>query len=242
MDYEKKYNEALERCRNLYNEAKANGYTSDMDDYEAIFPELKESEDERIRKALLRCCDDWEKGQFGCMAKEDIPAIRAYLEKQKEQKPIDIDFVSDWLRKHIKTYVNSEYNEFHKTVEYDGSINVERLIEDLKKATEQQPFARENDFVSKPAEWSEEDERMRQDIYESLYAYQCDIRAGIMDKNALELLKAVDNEKAWLKSLRPQPHWKPSEEQMDAIQYVSNFDYGGHRKALESLYNDLIKL
>ena len=45
----------------------------------------KESEDERIRKALLRCCDDWEKGQFGCMAKEDIPAIRAYLEKQKDK-------------------------------------------------------------------------------------------------------------------------------------------------------------
>ena len=43
-------------------------------------------EDERIRKALLRCCDGWEKGQFGCMAKEDVPAIRAYLEKQKEQK------------------------------------------------------------------------------------------------------------------------------------------------------------
>lgn len=48
-----------------------------------------ESEDERIRTALLRCCDDWEKGQFGCMAKEDVPAIRAYLEKQKEQKPAE---------------------------------------------------------------------------------------------------------------------------------------------------------
>ena len=43
----------------------------------------KENEDEKVRKALLRCCDDWEKGQFGCMAKEDIPAVRAWLEKQK---------------------------------------------------------------------------------------------------------------------------------------------------------------
>ena len=43
----------------------------------------KVSEDEKVRKALLRCCDDWEKGQFGCMAKEDIPAVRAWLEKQK---------------------------------------------------------------------------------------------------------------------------------------------------------------
>ena len=43
------------------------------------------SKDEKIRKVLLRCCDDWEKGQFGCMAKEDVPTIRAYLEKQGEQ-------------------------------------------------------------------------------------------------------------------------------------------------------------
>lgn len=46
----------------------------------------KESEDEKIRKALLRCCDDWEKGQYGCMAEEDVPKIRAYLKKHKDIK------------------------------------------------------------------------------------------------------------------------------------------------------------
>lgn len=69
---------------------------------------------------------------------ESLPDRFNLLPKQ-EQKPIDMDFVSDWLRKHIKTYLNSEYNEFHQTVEYDGNIDVERLIEDLKKAIEQQP-------------------------------------------------------------------------------------------------------
>jgi len=55
-------------------------------------------------------------------------------------------------------------------------------------------------------EWSEEDEKMMRNVYESLYAYQCDIRAGIMDKNSRELLDDVEKEKQWLKSLRPQRH------------------------------------
>ena len=53
MNYEKKYKEALERARKLYNEAKTLDYTQDMEDYETIFPELQESEDERIRKEIF---------------------------------------------------------------------------------------------------------------------------------------------------------------------------------------------
>ena len=45
-----------------------------------------------------------------------------------------------------------------------------------------------------------------------------------------------------LKSLRPQSHWKPSDEQMDALRYVTNFDYGGHKATLVSLYEQLRKL
>lgn len=41
-----RYESALERCRKLYKEAIANEYTSDIEDYETIFPELKESQDE----------------------------------------------------------------------------------------------------------------------------------------------------------------------------------------------------
>ena len=48
----------------------------------------------------------------------------------------------------------------------------------------------------KTEEWSEKDEAMEQNVYESLYAYQCDIRAGRMDKNASELLDDVDAEAA----------------------------------------------
>ena len=48
MDYKEKYEKALAAARKLYNEAEAIGFTSDMVDYESIFPELAESEDESL--------------------------------------------------------------------------------------------------------------------------------------------------------------------------------------------------
>lgn len=48
-DYEKKYKEALNRAREIHRNE--NEKRSDM---EWLFPELKESEDEKIREALVR--------------------------------------------------------------------------------------------------------------------------------------------------------------------------------------------
>ena len=42
--------------------------------------------------------------------------------------------------------------------------------------------------------------------------------------------------------LNVQPHWKPSEEQMEALFLVSNVGAPKHRETLKSLYNDLKKL
>lgn len=53
MDYEQKYNEALERARKWYNKTEPDSYTCIV---ESIFPELnepKESENEKIRKWLI---------------------------------------------------------------------------------------------------------------------------------------------------------------------------------------------
>lgn len=83
MDYEKAYKQALERARKLYNEAVANDYVSDMEDYEQIFPELCESEDEKIRKEIIRFL-------------ADKISIYPYIKKQwiswlEKQKPIEVD-------------------------------------------------------------------------------------------------------------------------------------------------------
>ena len=85
MDYEKAYKKALERAKKVHK------YSSDIAEIkrmEDIFPELKESEDEKIRKAQL---DYWRsvggKEWHGVPVQETI----AWLEKQSENKPVWTD-------------------------------------------------------------------------------------------------------------------------------------------------------
>ena len=76
MEHEKKYNEALERAR----EYKKHGYMMINAALDNIFPELAESEDEKIRKSLI----DMLKNDEKCYIKEI-----AWLEKQGEHKSVD---------------------------------------------------------------------------------------------------------------------------------------------------------
>ena len=144
---------------------------------DAVFPELAESEDERIRKWLIHyfteVCDN--------VSEKEKKGILAWLEKQGEQKSIEVRTTGYW--------------------------NVQ-------------------DIEQKPAEWSEEDEKMLNDIL-MCGEHHCYLDAGNI---------------AWLKSLKDRYTWKPSEEQIDALHYVTNFDYGGHKATLVSLYEQLKKL
>ncbi len=81
MDYEKKYKEALERAKGMWEQ----GMMPERIEY--IFPELKESEDERIRKDIIRVF----KGEISFTAEEDNKKYIAWLKKQGEQKPVDKD-------------------------------------------------------------------------------------------------------------------------------------------------------
>ena len=66
--------------------------------------------------------------------------------------------------------------------------------------------------------------------------------------NCLGLIQEIDStqeEQNWLKSLKPNHyHWKPSEEQMEALDKTkdSPANYYNIRLGLQSLYNDLLKL
>ena len=61
MDYEKKYKEALEMVKKL--RASFEGYNANVAIIEQLFPELKESEDERARKNIIRWLKNIE-GQY----------------------------------------------------------------------------------------------------------------------------------------------------------------------------------
>lgn len=82
MDYEKKYKEALERARNLHKDAIDMGENIRAKQCEIIFPEIKESEDEMIRKELITHCRNTR-----CVTEEGAERIAkwiSWLEKQGE--------------------------------------------------------------------------------------------------------------------------------------------------------------
>lgn len=54
MDYEKKYNEALERAKAMIDDLRKGEDILAVSEIEAMFPELAESEDERTRKEIMR--------------------------------------------------------------------------------------------------------------------------------------------------------------------------------------------
>ena len=83
-------------------------------------------------------------------------------------------------------------------------------------------------------EWSEEDNIMIHDID---YALRCQI---------IYPISRLQSMSAWILNLKNrvqlQSQWKPSDEHMDALRYVTNFDYGGYKVTLVSLYEQLKRL
>ena len=232
----------------------------------------KESEDERIRKALLRCCDDWEKGQFGCMNAADIPAIRAYLERQKEyiedirqyaynkglvdaeekQNPTELSEDDEKNRcplntKEIEvgdiiTYFNNGKKGIMLVSSFDSGIypRCKWGISDIDGnaygdwatgygpyyiATEKEKqqlyntMPREvkdwlNSLRPQPKQgWSKEDERVIHDAHCWLDEY-----AGFLVSANKDKAKMLWKHSEKLKHIRPLPHWKPSEEQICALE------------------------
>ena len=240
---------------------------------EAMYPELKESDGEKIRKFLV----EYFSGFSVWRGDWDIKPVMIldWLEKQKEQKP------AEWSEKDILTLDSiisivedweSEQSEEEK--EYYGATQKSDFLKSLPERFNLQP----------KQEWSEEDEKIVR-FYEADYHNQIGdmsmkdvINMRLEFKNwlvnRLKSLRPVkqewseededkiaiylhDNSDSMLwstaerlakglteKLFRPQPHWKPSEEQILAI--VEALKYIPNNKEewiiLESLMDDLKKL
>lgn len=91
MDYEKAYNEAIKRAKAIIDvaEKEEEVYKSAI----TIFPELRESEDEKIRKALI----SFLKSPFvnENITDEKVAPWLAWLENQKEYESTDFEYVWD---------------------------------------------------------------------------------------------------------------------------------------------------
>lgn len=155
-----RYEEALERAKK--------GLPIDE-----VFPELKESEDERIRKFLVELVSNDKANNYNGLYKDRgvrFDDVLSYLEKQKEQKPIpSLDRGDEIILKAICEELK------------DAPGWVERIEGWYSLAKDAQ----------QPAEWSEEDEKMHQAILQDL----ANIHAAFPKVN-------IQPEFDWLKSLK----------------------------------------
>lgn len=188
-----------------------------------IFPELEKSENERVRKALLNEFIHLQsKGyKFAGLEGEEIIA---WLVKQGSVEEIVARCKKSW------------YNEGKIAGMAEGLSDDEKYQQGWHDALEKQN-------EQNPA-WSEDDERIALGI-EQL----CNC-ASLLNILPVKINKV----RQWLKSLKdrvqPQKQWKPSEEQMDALEHFvrsigeSGYasPYNANLKLVHSLLNDLKKL
>ena len=81
MEFEKKYNEAQEWIKSIYSEL---SHEQQME-AEAFFPELKESEDEKIREEIIATIHLY----YGKPLEDEAKEMIAWLEKQGEKDKIE---------------------------------------------------------------------------------------------------------------------------------------------------------
>lgn len=224
----------------------------------------KESKDERIRKDIIALIEfGVSKGSaVSPGSRTTKEEALAYLEKLKESQPLmrdgEIEDKKRDIVAAIRKYYPTDYAEYltsflkglspedNSEDEYGQEmlgIAYKLMYEHIPENLRTQEFWDSLKFMreytgrvaiihsyEKPAEWSEEDEKDIQEASEYLrdYANNC-VQGG---NSKLYLQSLADR----IESLRPQPHWKPSEEQMKALNEVAN------NGVLLDLFNDLLKL
>lgn len=284
MNYEKEKNDVLEMVKQMI----ADGQVA-QEVAEKYFPQLKESEDEKIRKSLIHLVEkSHEQGGYA-LHKDEADNMLAWLEKHKpvmeEINGEDYGIDSLW---HAQRILEKTLGEVEGYQTDDGILDHKAAITAVKKLREQKPIWTENDIKrifriklflqkdmmahknsgvdiadlqdcedwlmklyekgknkpkstnieQKPAKWSEEDEK--------------EIKHCIDFFNHPDLMKAtptiVENCKNWLKSLRLQKKWKPTEEQTDELWNVIDLIKLEHEEdinsicALTELYEQLKQL
>lgn len=157
----------------------------------------------------------------GALSEDAIKAIKADFPELNKSK-------DDWAVETIEHLIRTNTSGVEKT----------NLLAWLEKQKEQ-----------KPAEWSEEDEEMRQRVIDTLKT-----ALGVRDED--NPIYAGSEMICWIKNLHPQyklidedriksvlpPHWKPSEEQMQALKHAYSMMNGQAGTDLANLYYDLKKL
>lgn len=249
MNFEELYNKALEKAKEFLKNPSVKPYL------EQIFPQLRESEDERIRKEIINYLKTVNEVEPDC-DHSVIDGWLAYLEKQKEQKPLSPEdkvkhplYVEGFeAGKEVGRQCEKVFGE-QKSAEWNEKDHckldtIEKIVrlameEELGGYTKEQYkdiafFLHTKVRPQKWQTWNEEDEN-RLNYLEHV------VENSKENPATKSGLKSFLNR---LKSLNLQLQWKPSEEQMEALK-VAAFDakkFPGWLTKLIELYNDLFEL
>lgn len=231
----KAYDEALNQAKFYHGNCPSEPERKKL---EKMFPVLCESEDERIGNVIY------------CIVRDNKEVKRilegngisldnalAYLERQK-----DLAAIPDELVKNYKLFCENGRREVAVLINAINGINEQKE----QKPAECSDYKDKVNvpYCSSEPEWSEEDgkkiiflERLiRYNVPEGQYGWTDGHKGGFVTK-----LEAI----SMLKSLRPvskeslQPHWKPSEEQMESLAYaIQVLNSNPHPKSAKA-YQDL---
>ena len=229
MDYEKKYNK-------LVNAIKVLQETNPSDEgvqnwVKDNVPELRESEDERIKKTLIDYFKDYKTQEvIGIETFFGIPTddIIAWLEKQRTSKQVSI-----W--KHWKDGIAG--NGEGKPIYLIKVGNTYSLTSCLGFECDYIELSELDNLMlkKKGSAWSEEDERNLQGVIDEIEANKN--QAPDYD------FATYDRFLSWLKSLKNRYTWKPSNEQIIALRWVlNNIPYNKHKEEISGLLDQIIKL
>lgn len=198
MDYEQKYKEAIERAKEFMTNK---GVTPNADAFKTakeligtIFTELKENEDERIRKELIERLK-WElqgaedqDAAGGCSRQKDIAMFKrglAWIEKQGEQKSAEWSEEDKAILLSVKCVID---NVWHNSglLDYD-----EKELQEMWKWLDE--IWRRVAYPQPKQEWNEEDESHIGRILSYLESFKA--------YNAPHI-EPIKKEIDWLKSLK----------------------------------------
>ena len=209
---------------------------------EKMFPKLKESEDEKIKKSLIRLVKAFYDCNFPTPEGFERKDILAWIEKQSEQKSAWSEESSAFKDKLLELFQKFRYIKESAPTNGDIIDYVDAHIQELI------------DTMQKPTEWDGEEEKMLNEMYEFFDTHKIPSLKHNMDdyakfikslKDKVQpkqewseedeshiryLIECLEHCKKgvsltmttptaqeyidWLKSLRPRSTWKPSKEQM----------------------------
>jgi hypothetical protein len=250
-----RYNEALKRAKKLYEQ----GTITESLSY--VFPELRESDDERIRKWLICTLKSLNNSpvQIDGAYEMMLPAI-AWLEKQGELKPAfemktpeeSLGIDSDTYNKIVDECIYGEQKPADKVKpfdKYEGLTDFERTLADIcigwigeEPGWEQ--YIKDNaDVLLKIA--IKKFNSVQDALFEQNPAWseEDEKHFSWLIEYLSQSAGLYDNLIDWLKSLKDRYTWKPSDEQMynlsEAAHYYCAFF---STDVLIGLYDDLKKL